>query len=212
VQGLEVRDLTLTTGPLGADGTPAYRGSVRVQRTKSRRKREWVTGTPKSKTSKRTVPLPPWLAAKMEAYLADTHPHAANPTALWPRRPHGNQARKPVLDWSAPLDLNGLQSKIIRPALEAIGLPASRPASTADDGTVVPATKGVRLHDLRHTAAVLWLTNGVHFIQVAKWLGHSSYVLTLTTYADYIPEQEVENPLPEPVAVVPDANVVSLFG
>ena len=45
---------------------------------------------------------------------------------------------------------------------------------------------------LRHTAATLWLTNGVHFIQVAKWLGHSSYVLTLTTYADYISEQERE--------------------
>ena len=42
----------------------------------------------------------------------------------------------------------------------------------------------------------------MHFIQVAKWLGHSSYVLTLTTYADYIPEQETENPLPEPVAPV----------
>jgi integrase len=52
----------------------------------------------------------------------------------------------------------------------------------------------------------------VHFIQVAKWLGHSSYVLTLTTYADYIPEQEVENPLPKPVAVVTDTNVVNLFG
>jgi hypothetical protein len=50
--------------------------------------------------------------------------------------------------------------------------------------------------------AVLWLTAGVHFIQVAKWLGHSSYVLTLTTYADYIPEQETENPLPKPVAPV----------
>jgi hypothetical protein len=112
---------------------------------------------------------------------------------------------------TAPLDLNGLQSKIIRPALEAIGLPASRPASTAD-GTVLPATKGVRLHDLRHTAAVLWLTNGVHFIQVAKWLGHSSYVLTLTTYADYVPEQETENPLPEPVAPVAKTNVVKLFG
>ena len=102
--------------------------------------------------------------------------------AAWAR------GRKPVLDWSAPLDLNGLQSKIIRSALEAIGLPASRPASTDENGTVVPVTKGVRLHDLRHTAAVLWLSNGVHFIQVAKWLGHSSYVLTLTTYADYIPE------------------------
>ena len=31
----------------------------------------------------------------------------------------------------------------------------------------------------------------------AKWLGHSSYVLTLTTYADYIPEAETENPLPD---------------
>jgi integrase len=98
------------------------------------------------------------------------------------------------------------------PRLEAIGLPASRPQRTADDGTAIPATKGVRLHDLRHTAAVLWLSNGVHFIQVAKWLGHSSYVLTLTTYADYIPEVEVENTLPEPVAPVARANVVNLFG
>jgi hypothetical protein len=65
---------------------------------------------------------------------------------------------------------------------------------TMENGTVIPATKGVRLHDLRHTAAVLWLTAGVHFIQAAKCLGHSSYVLTLTTYADYIPEEEAVNP------------------
>ncbi|SRX95102.1 Phage integrase [Moorella thermoacetica ATCC] [Mycobacterium shimoidei] len=202
VQGLEVRDLMLTTGP---DGNT--RGSVRVQRTKTRRKAQWVTGTPKSKTSKRAVPLPPWLATRMAAYLADTHADASNPTApLWPRRGRGNHVVKPPLEWSGPLDLNGLQSKIIRPALEAIGLPASRPARAADDGTVLPATNGVRLHDLRHTAAVLWLTNGVHFLQVSKWLGHSSYVLTLTTYADYIPDVEVENPLPEPVAPAAPVN------
>ena len=122
VQGLELRDLTLTTGPDGK-----LRGTVRVQRTKTRRKAEWVTGTPKSKTSRRTVPLPPWLAARMADYLAPnhlvwSHPAADNPDApLWPRRLHGNQNRKPALDWSAPLDLNGLQSKIIRPALEAVG-------------------------------------------------------------------------------------------
>ena len=171
-----------------------------MQRTKTRRKREWITGTPKSKTSKRTVPLPPWLATRLGDYLQNTHPHADNPTAvLWPRRLGGNHVVKPQLDWSAPLDLNGLQSKIVRPALEAVGLPASRPATPRDeDGTAIPATRGVRLHDLRHTAAVLWLTAGLHFIRVAKWLGHSSYVLTLTTYADYIPEEETENPLPEP--------------
>ena len=43
-------------------------------------------------------------------------------------------------------------------------------------------------------------------------LGRGSYVLTLTTYADYVPEQETENPLPEPVAGMPDTNVVKLFG
>ena len=37
-------------------------------------------------------------------------------------------------------------------------------------------------------------------------------MLTLTTYADYIPEVETENPLPEPVVAVPDTNVVNLFG
>ena len=90
----------------------------------------------------RTVPLPPSLAAKPADYLADTHLDYNTPTAvLWPRRRHGNQVHKPVLDWSAPLDLNALQSKIIRPALAAIGLPASRPATIADHGTAAPATK-----------------------------------------------------------------------
>lgn len=30
----------------------------------------------------------------------------------------------------------------------------------------------------------------------------------LTTYADYIPDVEAENPLPEPVAASPNTNVV----
>ena len=47
---------------------------------------------------------------------------------------------------------------VLRPALAAVGLPASRPATTAPDGARVPAVRGVRLHDLtayvRHDAAV----------------------------------------------------------
>jgi hypothetical protein len=31
-------------------------------------------------------------------------------------------------------------------------------------------------------------------MQVSKWLGHSSFVLTLTTYADYIREDELAAP------------------
>lgn len=77
VQALEVRDLTPTTGATGT-----ARGAIRLQRKTTRCRREWVTGTPKSKTSKRTVPLPAWLAARMAAYLADTHPAADNPNAV----------------------------------------------------------------------------------------------------------------------------------
>ncbi|ARG70619.1 hypothetical protein B1T47_17965 [Mycobacterium kansasii] len=67
-QVLELRDLTLTTGPTGVTG-----GSVRVQLTKARKGAQRVTDTPKSKRSNRTVPLPPWLAKKLAAYLANTH-------------------------------------------------------------------------------------------------------------------------------------------
>ncbi|OBK19392.1 hypothetical protein A5636_18540 [Mycobacterium asiaticum] len=33
-----------------------------------------------------------------------------------------------------------------------------------------------------------------HYMQVSKWLGHSSYVLTLSTYADYIREDDTAAP------------------
>lgn len=53
-----------------------------------------LIGTPKSKKSIRTVPLPPWLAQRMSACLAD-HPRGNDPTApLWPRRRQGGARRK----------------------------------------------------------------------------------------------------------------------
>jgi hypothetical protein len=55
-------------------------------------------------------------------------------------------------------------------------------------------------------------------MQVSKWLGHSTFTLTLDVYGDYIPEQDggAANILPEPPtgtksAELPD-NVVNLFG
>jgi hypothetical protein len=35
---------------------------------------------------------------------------------------------------------------------------------------------------------------GEYYMQVSKWLGHSSFVLTLSTYADYIREDELAAP------------------
>ena len=39
-----------------------FRADVQVRRTKERKGGQWQTGTLKSKRSRRTVPLPPWLA------------------------------------------------------------------------------------------------------------------------------------------------------
>ncbi|WP_413783627.1 tyrosine-type recombinase/integrase [Mycolicibacterium chubuense] len=206
--GLEVADLRFGPGPTC---------SVRVARTKDRKNGVWVVGTPKSKRSRRTVPLPPWLARRMADYLATDHPRADEPTApLWPSRKNGGGYRPAgeryavPLDWSQPLALGTFYDTILKPALEAVGLPASRPA-TKD----APATRGVRLHDLRHTFAVLQLSAGTHLMQVSKWLGHSTYTLTLDVYGDYIPEQDggAANTLPEPPAPVQRAeasNVVPL--
>ena len=41
---------------------------------------------------------------------------------------------------------------------------------------------GRRPHDLRHTAASLWIAAGVDIETIASWLGHSSTKLTLDTY------------------------------
>jgi integrase len=45
----------------------------------------------------------------------------------------------------------------------------------------------VRLHDLRHTAATLLLSQGVHPKLVQELLGHSSVAITLDRYSHFLP-------------------------
>ena len=97
---------------------------------------------------------PPALARGADGRLprGDT-PGADEPTApLWPNRALGGSRRRgcravAALDFSDPVDPGAFYKNLFRPALEAVGLPASRPATTLEDGTPVPAVEGVRLHD-----------------------------------------------------------------
>jgi integrase len=57
--GLEVGDLVRLPAPAGT------RAHIEVRRAKKRRAGEWVTDTLKSAKSRRTVPLPGWLAERM---------------------------------------------------------------------------------------------------------------------------------------------------
>lgn len=66
--GLNVTDLMLPAIPGAA-------GSVAVTRTRRAVAGGFETGTPKSAKSRRVVPIDPWLADDLRAYLADDHPH-----------------------------------------------------------------------------------------------------------------------------------------
>lgn len=183
LQGLRVQDVTLSDIP----GTV---GSIRVVRTMHRARPEgaasdaplqWIEGTPKSDASTdRVVPLAPWLVDELREYLTTVHPfadklrdskgktHRFAHAPLFPgRRSRSN------FDWAKPVVADNLYDIYLQPATNALRLGS------------------VRFHDLRHTFATMNLSAGEHYMQVSKWLGHSSYVLTLSTYADYINEDEM---------------------
>lgn len=46
----------------------------------------------------------------------------------------------------------------------------------------------VRIHDLRHTAAVTMLASGIPLEKVSQVLGHSNTAITFSTYGRYLPE------------------------
>lgn len=185
LQGLQVQDVTLSDIP----GTV---GSIRIERTARRKDRVWVYGTPKSDASTdRVVPLAPWLADELRDYMTQVHPFAGKkrlPNApLFPGR-----RNRYVFDWAKPVCAAALYEHYLQPATKALGLGA------------------VRFHDLRHTFATTNLSAGEHYMQVSKWLGHSTFVLTLTTYADYINEDEQAAPKVGRGTADPTRVVVSL--
>jgi integrase len=172
LQGLQVGDVTLSDIP----GTV---GAVRIQRTAAKRDGRWLAGTPKSDASTdRVVPLASWLADELHDYLANVHPFSATNkhcqryiahAPLFPgKRTRAGKATVAVedFDWAKPVVVDNVYHNYFQPACKALGLGA------------------VRFHDLRHSFATMNLSAGEHYMQVSKWLGHSSYILTLTTYAD----------------------------
>lgn len=147
-------------------------GTVQVRRTVQRIKGEgWVATAPKTRRSARKVPiLATDLLTDMRKFL-DQHPNRANPDAmLWPGRKPGTH----VVDFSRRLDPTNFLRHYFRPALEKHGLAAN-----------------FRNHDLRHTAASLWLAAGIEPFKVSRWLGHSNIAVTDAIYSHLYPSDYV---------------------
>ena len=129
------------------------------------------SGAPKSKTSRRAIPIAPDLDAAVASYLAE-HPRAADPrAALFPSRwanqewmEHHVREGTDIFNWDRPIDPGNFKRRVFDPACRRAG--------------VGP----VRLHDLRHTAGSLLLAAGVDIFHVSRILGHSSVDFTAKVY------------------------------
>ena len=61
-----------------------------------------------------------------------------------------------------------------------------------DNAQKTAAVPRIRLHDLRHTCAVLHLKAGVHVKVVQELLGHATIAVTMDTYSHVLPGMQEE--------------------
>lgn len=141
-------------------------GHVSVRQTAQQIKGEWVFGTPKSRRSTRDVSLlDRRLIADLKAHKMQ-HPRSGDDDALfWTGRTPGSHR----VDYGRVWDFASFRRNYFKPALARVELPA------------------IRVHDLRHTAASLWLAAGFPPYQVSRWLGRASVVTTDTIYSHLYP-------------------------
>ena len=117
---------------------------------------------PKTKGSRRSVPLPASLVQQLREHRAK---QAQELLALGIRTDlvFSNSEGMPLLR-------RNVIKRHYKPALRAAGLPTD-----------------ARLYDLRHTCATLLLAAGVHPKVVSERLGHSDVTLTLNVYSHVLP-------------------------
>jgi integrase len=120
----------------------------------------------------RTVRVPRSVAEELGAYLAD--------------RPHGPED----LVFTAPRGGPLRESKFV-PGRFKPAVPAANEAiaKLPKDRRPAPLPEGLRLYDLRHTAASLMIREGASVKAVQRQLGHATASITLDVYGHLFPDE-----------------------
>lgn len=125
---------------------------------------------PKTKASRRQIPLSPDVAAELRKYkkLQD-----------WRKNLLGDQWSPLNLvitgEFGGVFNTSNFTSRYFKPLLKEIGAPGH-----------------FKFHDLRHTHATLLLLKGIPVKVVSERLGHSTVAMTQDTYAHVLPEMQAE--------------------
>lgn len=212
--GLQVGDVDLPARQVNPNARPKP-GLLRVDRTLS------PTGgydTPKTRGSRRRVPLTPATVDVLRDYLA-LHPRADDPAAplfpafrLTPPKQTGvavDLARKAPesagakaqrnADALASLTVDEAEQRLeldwTSPArhqnfYKAVYRPAVLRANRGGQGRALPPA--LKFHALRHTYASLCVAAGIPPLEIARFMGHAKVTTTLSVYAHLFEDDHTE--------------------
>ena len=129
----------------------------------------WMFVEPKSKTSRRSVPIHPAILLSLKRHKARQNEQRLSAGSHW--EDHDLIFASAV---GTPLNPTNLIRKSFRPLLEKAGL------------------RRVRFHDLRHSTATLLFAGREHPKNVQQLLGHSQITTTMDTYSHAVPGMDEE--------------------
>lgn len=142
--------------------------SLQVRHIVTYRGRRYIEGEPKTAKSKRNIVLPSLVVEALKKHRRDQYEMKEKAGSSW-------EERDLVF-----CNVRGgfLTPNTLRRAFHRLLSDAGLPP--------------MRLHDLRHSAATILLTMGVHPKVVQELLGHSSIAMTLDTYSHVLPSMQKE--------------------
>ena len=177
--GLRWQDIDFSSIPIRA----AIRQTMYrlAGRKRDQTKGQTLFGAPKGKRA-RTVPLAPTLVGKLLA-LRDEQKDR--------KRRLGDRYQDFDLVFcqpnGKPLHFHNVTQKDFRRVLALHGLRKELRKAGVTEEALPKGLPQIRFHDLRHSAASLWLAQGRHPKVVQELLGHQSATMTLDVYSHAIP-------------------------
>jgi integrase len=126
---------------------------------------KWEISEPKTRQSRRTIPLPRSIAVELRAHRGAQASYRLETKAKYRDLDLVFASRT-----GAPINSQNLANRTLKPILKAAGLP-----------------KKFRWYDCRHTCATLLMAAGENPKVVSERLGHATVAFTLDRYAHVMP-------------------------
>ena len=211
--GLQVGDVELPEPTINPNAA-AKPGVLHVERTVITVDGALVYDTPKTKGSRRRVPLMTATTELLRDYLAE-HPRRNNPTAplfcavtLKAAKPTGKRATDAdgkrvvptAVETLAALSADEAAKRLMldwsalirhQPFYKAVFRPSVMRANRlGGESPVLPP--GLKFHALRHTYASVCVAAGIPPLQLSRFMGHAKVTMTLAIYTHLFDDDHAE--------------------